>query len=37
MVDSIYKGVVAESIGSCKFGIKSKEEFLERMKSWIEE
>ncbi|MEZ0343491.1 MAG: NAD(P)-binding domain-containing protein [Caldimicrobium sp.] len=36
-VDAVYRGVEVAPIGICKFETESKEEFLERIKKWVEE
>lgn len=36
-VDAIYRGVEVEPLGRCRFETETKEAFLERVKSWVEE
>ncbi len=36
-VDAVYRGVEVSPVGICKFETESKEEFLERIKRWVEE
>ncbi len=36
-VDSIYRGLEVETLGHCKFDTESKEDFLKRIKGWVEE